>query len=668
MANSLARVKEEYIKLRNLIATRQTFEHAHSEKPYSNHPTMSTFPNIDGWCLLQLAVRIGDLDEVKRLIEVDGLNVSQQMPLYNATALKIAFIFGHKEIVNYLLAKGASILECDRDDITDTDCLAIYDNEAKQLLKNRDQTLCYDAEVPNSKKTYADLAAEIGDETYFITSRLETIEFFDMSMALNEKMSPLHRAVANNQQKIIRLLLDNKIEKDATNEYGNTILHTAIQTKNLECVKLLLGYDVNINHHSLSGPPLYLAISLGETAIVKELLSRGADPFVKTYIDETIFHAQAQNGMDLSGLLPNTSEIELLKQSKNIYGQTPDDYLQKNLTRSINQGKLIKKIGYFLDLNYRNKEFFSPNGYCNGLTFLYHYYDSINQLDVFYKILNTISSWDGSEKQLHELFPSSLDDCKNLDELLETFLSHLTLFHSKWRYKGYEQQKDDEAEEEKIEQKDRKKQLAIVDKQINFIIPYTDFFATQKQLSELLTILCGLPQGTHIEFGGSHHATGAKILPEKKYSYFDTNFRAILDRSYESQILANLIIRTKHEMLQQPVWQAEKYGIGFMAYHFPWEQHIDANFNYYAALPKNKEEACVMEFPENKFTPLHIAILTNSMDNLKKLIQDDYCDANQQDAHERSPLDLAYLYKNEIALNILLKNCKQVLDCSRLMN
>src|SRR3990167_7628334 len=311
MTNSMAKAKEEYLKLKNLIAIRQAFEHANPEKPYSNHSTTSTFPTVDGWCLLQLAAKIGDLDEVKRLIEIEKVGVSHEMPLGKTTALKIAFIFGQKEVVNYLLAKGATILEFDRDDITDTDCLAIYDNEAKQLLKNRDQTLCYDAEAPNSKKTYADLAAEIGDETYFITSRLETIEFFDMSMALNEKMSPLHRAVANNQQKIIRLLLDNKIEKDATNEYGNTILHTAIQTKNLECVKLLLGYDVNINHHSLSGPPLYLAISLGETAIVKELLSRGADPFVKTYIDETIFHAQAQNGMDLSGLLPNTSEIEL---------------------------------------------------------------------------------------------------------------------------------------------------------------------------------------------------------------------------------------------------------------------------------------------------------------------------------------------------------------------
>src|SRR3990167_10038034 len=111
MANSLARVKEEYIKLRNLIATRQAFEHAHPEKPYSNHPTMSTFPNIDGWCLLQLAAKIGDLDEVKRLIEIEKVGVSHEMPLGKTTALKIAFIFGQKEVVNYLLAKGATILE-----------------------------------------------------------------------------------------------------------------------------------------------------------------------------------------------------------------------------------------------------------------------------------------------------------------------------------------------------------------------------------------------------------------------------------------------------------------------------------------------------------------------------------------------------------------------------
>ena len=137
----------QYEDLKKLIATRQAFEHDHQEKPYSDHPTTSTFPNVNGWCLLQLAAKISDFDEVKRLIEMEGVDVSHQMPLGDATALNIAFIFGHKEIVNYLLEKKASIIECDRKNIIDADCLAIYDKKAKQLLENRDQNISYDSKI-----------------------------------------------------------------------------------------------------------------------------------------------------------------------------------------------------------------------------------------------------------------------------------------------------------------------------------------------------------------------------------------------------------------------------------------------------------------------------------------------------------------------------------------
>lgn len=193
----------EYNKLKTLIAERQAFEKAHPIKPYINHTTRLTFPNVDGWSLLQLAVKTGDLDEVKRLVEIEDIPVSHAMVRGHATALKVAFYFGNKEIVEYLLSKGASITECDRENIHDnTDCLAIYDEKAREILNPRDENVYYDSIIPKSEKSYADLTAEIGDEKFF-ANHLHTIHILDMSNALHKKLIPLHRAVANKQDNIL---------------------------------------------------------------------------------------------------------------------------------------------------------------------------------------------------------------------------------------------------------------------------------------------------------------------------------------------------------------------------------------------------------------------------------------------------------------------------------
>ena len=208
----------------------------------------------------------------------------------------------------------------------------------------------------------------------------------------------------------------------------------------------------------------------------------------------------------------------------------------------------------------------------------------------------------------------------------------------------------------------------MIDKQINFLLNFSVYYITQNQLTELLTIFSRFPQSTRIEITGSEHATGAKVLSNNKYRYFDSNCEAPLDQDYESRALSNLIIRTKYERLQVPHWFVSKYQISFMAYHFPWE-HIDKRFNYYTneELPKNKEEACAMTLPENGFTPLHIAILTNSMDNLEKLVKDGYCDINEKDANKKTPIELAYELENFDACHIILKNCHETLDCNQLI-
>lgn len=59
--------------------------------------------------------------------------------------------------------------------------------------------------------------------------------------------SPMHKAIRNNQKKIVELLIKNNFPLNIQNDFGNTPLHLAVIQNNIEIVETLLNAGAQID-------------------------------------------------------------------------------------------------------------------------------------------------------------------------------------------------------------------------------------------------------------------------------------------------------------------------------------------------------------------------------------------------------------------------------------
>ena len=88
----------------------------------------------------------------------------------------------------------------------------------------------------------------------------------------------LHIAVRNRSEVIVKLLLDNRIEKDTKRFDGNTALHIATKNGDITIVKMLVDAKCDINAvDENSATALVLAAKIGNKNLVDYFIEKGAD-------------------------------------------------------------------------------------------------------------------------------------------------------------------------------------------------------------------------------------------------------------------------------------------------------------------------------------------------------------------------------------------------------
>lgn len=133
----------------------------------------------------------------------------------------------------------------------------------------------------------------------------------DFCLKDNEHCSVLHLAVQTHNITLLRRLLQEKSCSDtfaAVDVRGNTVLHTALSRKCsedelhiLEIIKDLVSLGLNLNVSNQMGEtPLFLALRMRLTRVVKWLLSRGSDPLSINYQEQTVLHVACEAGSALS--------------------------------------------------------------------------------------------------------------------------------------------------------------------------------------------------------------------------------------------------------------------------------------------------------------------------------------------------------------------------------
>ncbi len=255
---------------------------------------------IMGWCVaiqgaeIHEAAELGDLEKVKAYLSQDP----KQIDLVDAkgrTVLDRAARSGKQDVVEFLLAKGATEDIYTATIVGHVDKVAAFLKQDKKLLNARDsggRAALHWAALYGQKKVMELLLAEKAD----------------VNLLDGDGFTPLHWAATFNKRDAVELLLANKANMNIKVEkYGWTPLRLAVIHGHLAAAEALLngGSDPNVKDDE-NIPLLHQAIIRGNKEMVALLLDKKANVNKKDSDGETALDEAVEQG--------NKEIIELLRQ------------------------------------------------------------------------------------------------------------------------------------------------------------------------------------------------------------------------------------------------------------------------------------------------------------------------------------------------------------------
>lgn len=666
----------KYNELRAIITERQKFENQNENKklPYIKHPTDLNFFDIDGYTLLHYACLSGDEAAVSELVNDPNVNI-EQIVLFSRkkiTPLEMALAAGYPNIAEILFNKDATCTQVLVANVH-PNCKVWFNEKVKQSLNESYPRLNEEnLTEENFEKTqesrffnnqYFDAPfirlAELGD--------LEIIRKAESYWGLQSKLKNMFiQAASNGHKNLVEYLLSRGVELFPKNfSFKTTALHCAARYHQYEIVKYLLSLGIPINYQDeLKKTPLMLAIESNDSEIVKLLLDNNADVTLKDVYGNCVLHYAVQQGnQGIINQLLHHQESELLFKIKNIYGFTAFDD-KKNV--KINHRHLLPKIHYFLALLYRDKDFLTIDGHCQGFSFLRNFYAAKGMKNYFYDTLKLISSWDGSFETLQQPFSKELPQSKyhdNLMSLLEQWTQDIIWFQaiSTEELVGLKQKRINERYEFVKEANEN-----------DFIVPIwrLDYSShvTFEQLNEYLSLIRKMPPGIQFDLGGGGHATSGDVT-QNGIDFHDPNFEYRADPEQIDKSLAEIIVNVKYYAINH-VNDDGTFDIRFYTFYFN-HQFKDISLDKFELfsideLPKNAEDAILFQKKSPcQFTHLHAAVFAGSVLTLKKLLQDGYCDVTAKNSFGHTIFDLILINKNIQMFHLILEYAADKFDLAK---
>ena len=223
---------------------------------------------------LHSAVRQGQLEEVRRLLDqpdvnVNCINSNHETPLHLACALD------HPSIIEILIAFGANV-----------------------YIKDSDNKNCYDKvngiEICN-----------------FVNRLLCSQNLWLVGPTFTEKDGPLHSAVKLNQLETVQDILDQRrVGIDDKNSAHETPLHIACAMGHNGIVRLLIINGASMSERdSYNNAPIHRAAAMGHIDIIDMLVADfGCDPTIRGYQGRSLLHFACGSG--------NTKFVRIVVQRK----------------------------------------------------------------------------------------------------------------------------------------------------------------------------------------------------------------------------------------------------------------------------------------------------------------------------------------------------------------
>ncbi len=535
--------------------------------------------------LIHYAAALGDLEKIK-LILAKGATIQNIGVPQGNTALHYAVKYENFDVADFLLAAGAFITEVKisqfemSKEITEYYIAQLKKAALENRISNEVINLLFLATAKIGNWEMANALLELGANINF------TDHYFNFNA--------LYYSVINNHIEFARKLLEASINVSTLDFSNNSILHFAAQ------------YYADIIPELLQNP------DINKLLLHKNIY--GHTPFDAALIENNI-----QAGMHLSGKAEE--EVKLLSNKFN------------NANINISQRKFIMQIKKYFELTKQESTYLNEGGVCNGLVLL-RYLDK-----EFYKHLKFINSWDGAEQSLSEAIPPY----KDRRELIEHWLSNII-----WLMGGYQTML-----EFKMDQTHKAKQFALFKKRITFFHKTettllarklgADKYLSRQQFGEYLQIFSKLPEESGMLINSEAHVATCKRMENKFIEFYDPNFEYEVLGSLNPAFISELVFREQIHVV--PENDAKEHFVAIDVFKISDENsEILTNNNYFLANElvdsKNEHDEYIEKSP-NKFSQLHVAVITKSIANIDDLLKKPYVDVNAKNYVGKTPLQLA---------------------------
>lgn len=640
-----AQAKVKYQALLVQITARQQFEASHPEEPYLSHPTTLDYTDIHGYTLLQYAAQLGDATKIEACL-TRGADVNFSAFGWAPKPMVLALNSGSLEAAKMLHAKGA-------------DCSAI----PVSACGSPETQKWFTHEIQNVSNLSLSRAVELGNINKLRNSLYSPS--IELTQALLDGL--LVTAAEHGHYLIVDFLCKRKVQINPAGTWGKSALHQSVLQghHNITCYLLKNGANVNQQDHA-KRTTLMRAIEVGDVQTIALLLRYSPDVTLHDVHGNSMLHYAARSANpDVLALCMNFPEASTLLAESNIYGYAPIDVAlqekndialrmflpDKDINAlkvlpaygkqpvKIRQAELTRQWRYYLTSQYRDTNFLSVSGHCNGLSFLSELYADQGKQDYFYSALEKMLAWDGSEEGLSVSLEGTAqeNDDETLREVFEQWINDVIFFHHATL-----------GDLVNTLQSSRTEQLALLSNDDQHHILLFEHFGNNSvaEIQEIVMYMQRTPAGTRYEMNAAGHATSWHTAEKAQAYYYDPNFFHRTTACKDSIELSRRIVDFQLVATQQMQNETDRVALGLTMYCYDAAlRYMDFDsFEVFLRheLPQSKEDASLYrEHSANKFTHLHVAVMTHSISSLKKLIADGYCDLNAKNKNGETALSVA---------------------------
>ena len=257
---------------------------------------------------LMVAAKSGLINMVEYFIQ-RGAVIDQQID--GMTALMYAALWEHEDVVIFLLVKGANVHLKSNENLTTLMYAIAGTNESAVTSLHQYLTLY----APNNPNFHPLMGAAYICDVETIKRLMDNKIDSDMQGIMS--LMDLARA---NKIKIIKFLIDSKVDINAQNDNNDTALIYAARSQIEEITQLLLARQANTDIQNEEGnTALIYAVQNKRAEIVKLLLASGADIYIKNNYGHTAlsYAKQANNSEVIQLLVEYDSSVRRQNQSSN---------------------------------------------------------------------------------------------------------------------------------------------------------------------------------------------------------------------------------------------------------------------------------------------------------------------------------------------------------------